>query len=605
MFDHKVFLSNAPTSPGVYCMKDSHGKVLYVGKAKNLKNRLSSYFQRDIPEIKTQQLVKHIHNIELTVTPSEAEALLLENTLIKSLKPRYNVVFRDDKSYPYLFLSNHSFPRLIYCRGKPKDKGRFFGPYPSALAVKETLNLLQRTFKIRQCDDVFFKARSRPCLQYQIERCSAPCVGFISETEYAEQIKRLKLFLTGKNNALIQSMIDEMHRYSEQLAFEKAAQYRDQIISLRSIFDQQKIYGGHQNVDVCAVVQMQNMACVHFLLIREGRVLASQSFYTKQREHLTLADIIRTFIMQSYLHQTQKNWPNEIVINEPLEDAKLLQDMLSHTSNRTIKLSVPKRGDRYNWLKLALDNAQENLSRKLNQANLYKQRFDALFQLLNIEHENNLFECFDISHTQGVETRASCVVFSDQGPEKKLYRSYNIETATNDDYQSMYEVLTRRYLKMKKNNLALPALVIIDGGKGQLNIARQVFDECQITGVALLAIAKGEKRKPGLETLFYIQANDILTIHLQPHDPALHLLQQIRDEAHRFAISKHRHARAKKSTRSVLDGIPGVGEKRKQNLIAHFGGLQALMQASEDALQSVPGISPALAQKIYQILHTK
>lgn len=605
MFDYKAFLSNAPKRPGVYCMKDEQGKVLYVGKAKDLKKRLSSYFQRTLTEVKTQQLVKRIHKIELTETPTEAEALLLENTLIKSLKPKYNVIFRDDKTYPYLFISKHAFPRLIYCRGKSKEKGDYFGPYPSALAVKETLNLLQKTFKIRQCDDLFFKSRSRPCLQYQIERCSAPCVGKIPEEKYKEDVQHLKLFLNGKNNELIQQMISEMEVASKALDFEKAAQFRDQIISLRSVFDQQSIYGTSQNIDVCAIANLQSIACIHYLMIREGRILASQSFFTKQLDNLSLSDILRTFIMQGYLNQTQKNWPSEILTNEILDDAELIAKSLSESSSRQIKISIPQRGDRANWLKLAIENAQANLKRKLSQVNLYMQRFDALRSILQLDTECKLIECFDISHTQGIETRASCVVFSDQGPEKSQYRAYRIETATNDDYQSMYEVLTRRYLKMKTKNIPLPGLVIIDGGKGQLNIAKQVFEECQVMGVPLLAIAKGEKRKPGLETLFYLKNGEVLTINLKPHDPALHLLQHIRDEAHRFAITKHRKARAKKSSRSVLDNIPGVGDKRKQALIQHFGGLQELMQASQTSIQSVPGISKTLAEQIYQALHEK
>lgn len=602
MFDHKAFLNQTPTRPGVYCMKDTEGKILYVGKAKDLKKRLSSYFQREHAEVKTKQLVAKIHQIDLTVTETEREALLLENTLIKSLKPRYNVIFRDDKSYPYLFISKHAYPRLIYCRGKQSQKGQYFGPYPSALAVKETLNLLQKTFKIRQCDDLFFRARSRPCLQYQIERCSAPCVGYISPEEYNTQISRLKLFLTGKDSALIQQMVEEMNAVADQLAFEKAAGLRDQIISLRSVFDQQSIYGNMQNIDVCAIVGIQNIACIHYLLIREGRILASQSYFTKQIDNMSLSDILRTFIMQGYLNQTQKNWPNEIVVNLMLEDAELITQALSQTINRTIQIAVPKKGDRYKWLQLAIENATGNLQRKLHQANVILQRFDALKEALHLEEECKQIECFDISHTQGVETRASCVVFNEQGADKAQYRTYRIQTATNDDYQSMYEALTRRYLPLKQNNQPLPGLVIIDGGKGQLNIAKQVFAECQIEGVALLAIAKGEGRKPGLETLFYVQGDEILTIKLKPHDPALLLLQQIRDEAHRFAITMHRKARAKKSQQSALDGIAGVGEKRKQALIQHFGGLQALKEASQEAIQSVPGISKALAEKIYQAL---
>ncbi|MGE4348653.1 MAG: excinuclease ABC subunit UvrC [Candidatus Berkiella sp.] len=604
MFDYKTFLNTVPTRPGVYCMKDTEGKVLYVGKAKDLKKRLSSYFHRDLPEIKTQRLVEKIFKIELTVTASEKEALLLETSLIKSLKPRYNVIFRDDKSYPYLFVSKHEYPRLIYCRGKQKEKGTFFGPYPSALAVKETLNLLQKTFQVRQCDDLFFKSRSRPCLQYQIKRCSAPCVGYIESHTYNEEVKKLELFLTGKNNEMIQKFVEEMVAASNNLEFEKAASIRDQIISLRTVFDQQNIYGGTQNLDVCAIVGEHGQACIHYLLIREGRILASQSYFTKQFDNLTLSDILRMFILQGYINQENKNWPNEIVTNEIMDDVALIAETLTQFAKRTIQISVAKRGDKLNWLKLAVENAKTNLHRRLNQSNLYIKRFESLKELLGLE-ECKRMECFDISHTQGVETRASCVVFNQDGPDKSAYRIYQIESATNDDYQSMVEVLTRRYLKLKEKNAPLPDLVIIDGGKGQLNCARQVFAECQITGVKLLAIAKGEKRKPGLETLFILEGEEIAEVNLVPHHPALHILQQIRDEAHRFAISKHRQARAKKSQSSVLDDIPGIGEKRKLNLIQYFGGLQELLAASEEAIRRVPGMSASLAAAVYQALHPK
>lgn len=605
MFDYKAFLSTVPTRPGVYCMKDVQGTILYVGKAKNLKKRLSSYFLREQVEIKTQHLVSRIYKIDLTLTPTEREALLLENSLIKSLKPRYNVIFKDDKSYPYLFISQHTFPRLMYYRGPQKEKGEYFGPYPSALAVKETLNLLQRTFKIRQCDDLFFKSRARPCLQYQIDRCSAPCVNYISSENYQKNVGNLRQFLLGKDNELIQSMVDEMETAAKQLVFERAAQIRDQIISLRTVFEQQTIYGNEQNLDICAIVSEHQYLCIHFLLVREGRILASHAHFAKLLDNLTKSEVLRTFIMQSYLNQSHKNWPTEIVINESLDDAALIAETLSLAAGRKILITDAKRGHKLNWMKLALENAKTNLNIRLSQSNLYAQRFAAVKSLFKLDDDFKQMECFDISHTQGIETRASCVVFTNQAPDKKSYRIYRIASATNDDYQSMYEVLTRRYLKLKQNNLPLPGLVIIDGGKGQLNMAKRVFKECQIMSVQLIAIAKGEKRKPGLETIFVAQEDDILTINLPSNHPALHLLQSIRDEAHRFAIAKHRKAREKKSRSSVLDGIPGVGEKRKYNLIQHFGGLQELMAASQTALQSVPGISAKLAEQIYQALHEK
>lgn len=608
MFDATQFLKNTPVLPGVYCMRDKQDKVLYVGKAKNLKNRLSSYFNKNLADPRIQKLVAKIHDIELTVTPSENEALLLENSLIKSLKPHYNVIFRDDKTYPYLFLSGHAYPRLNYCRGKQKEKGHYFGPYASALAVKETLNILQKTFKIRQCDDIFFNARSRPCLQFQIERCSAPCVGYITESQYEASVSQAKLFLNGKNQTLISELISEMNDAANQQDFERAAQIRDQIISLRAVFDQQSIYGQNHNVDVIAVEQHHHQVCIHHLLVREGRILSSQSFFAKSQEKIDANEVIRTFILQTYINKAQQNYPKEIIVNTAFDDQSLLSDMLTQRANRAVSIKQAHKGEKYQWLKLAQENARLNLKRKMHSGDVYAKRLEKLIEIFQLKSDFQRMECFDVSHTQGVETKASCVVFNDKGPDKAEYRSFNIQTAKNDDYQSLQEALTRRYLKRKRNDLPLPDLVIIDGGKGQLNVATKVFSECQIDDVRLISIAKGRSRKPGLETIFVAkegEANEFDELHLPPHDPALHLLQQIRDEAHRFAISKHRKSRAKKSKESVLDDIPGIGQKRKDLLIQHFGGLQALMSASQESIQNVPGISANLANVIYQKLHSQ
>lgn len=605
MFDAKTFLKNTPVLPGVYCMRDKQDKVLYVGKAKNLKNRLSSYFNKNLADVRIQKLVNKIHHIDLTVTPSENDALLLENSLIKSLKPHYNVIFRDDKSYPFLFLSKHEFPRLIYCRGKEKQEGQYFGPYSSALAVKETLNFLQRTFKVRQCDDVFFNARSRPCLQYQIERCSAPCVGYISPDAYQKDIQELKLFLQGKNHQLIRTLIESMNQASTELDFEAAARLRDQIISLRAVYDQQNIYGQNHNVDIIAAVAEHAQVCIHHLFIREGRILSSQSFFAKIQDSAQIAEALRTFVVQTYISQEQQGYPQEIIVNREFDDQVLLSEMISERANRKVSIKLAHKGEKFQWLKLALENAKMNLSRRIHVGDVYSKRLEKLIETLHLKSDFKRMECFDVSHTQGVETKASCVVFSDKGPDKAEYRSYNIQTAKNDDYQSLQEALTRRYLKRKQKDLPMPDLVIIDGGKGQLNIARGVFAECQIDEVKLISIAKGKGRKPGLETIFVAgdAPEDVDTLHLLPHDPALHLLQQIRDEAHRFAITKHRQSRSKRAQASVLDGIQGVGEKRKQALVQHFGGLQALLSASQESIQNVPGISAKLAAEIYNKLH--
>jgi len=607
MFDHVAFLKSTPVLPGVYCMYDTKSKVLYVGKAKNLKSRLSSYFNKNLTDLRIQKLVGKIDRIELTVTPSENEALLLENSLIKSLKPHYNVVFRDDKTYPYLFLSNHKFPTLKYYRGKEKKKGEYYGPYSSALAVKETLNILQKIFKIRQCDDIFFNARSRPCLQYQIERCSAPCVGYVKESEYQESINQVKLFLQGKSQEIISNLIDTMNDMSKKLDFERAAQLRDQIISLRAVNDQQNIYGNAQNIDVIAIASENNQVCIHHLFIREGRILSSQSHFAKQYDNLDIAEILRTFILQRYINKRQSNYPKELIVNLAFEDQAIISHMLTETANRKVSIKVAQQGEKYQWLKLALDNAQMNLKRRLKFGDLYSKRFERLKTTLQLKNDFKRMECFDVSHTQGIETKASCVVFNDKGPDKAEYRCYNIQTAQNDDYQSLTEALTRRYLKRKEKELPMPELVIIDGGKGQLNVARKVFSECQIDDVQLISIAKGEGRKAGLETIFIAVNGEeqLATLKLEPHDGALHLLQQIRDEAHRFAIRHHRKSRSKKSRSSVLDNIPGVGPKRQQALIQHFGGLQGLMAASQESIQKVSGISASLATQIYEKLHSK
>ncbi len=607
MFDHVIFLKNTPVLPGVYCMHDAKSKVLYVGKAKNLKNRLSSYFNKNLTDPRIQKLVEKIDHIDLTVTPSENEALLLENSLIKSLKPHYNIIFRDDKTYPYLFLSNHKFPRLKYYRGKEKQKGEYYGPYSSALAVKETLNILQKIFKIRQCDDMFFNARSRPCLQYQIERCSAPCVGYIEESQYQASISQVKLFLQGKSQEIISRAIDSMNDASKDLNFEQAAHLRDQIISLRAVHDKQNIYGRAQNIDVIAIASENNQVCIHHLFIREGRILSSQSYFAKQHENLDLAEILRTFILQRYINKTQSNYPKELVVNLAFEDQAVMSHMLTEAASRKVSIKIAQQGEKFQWLKLALDNAQINLKHRLKFGDLYSKRFERLKTTLQLKADFKRMECFDVSHTQGVETKASCVVFNDQGPDKAEYRCYNIQTAQNDDYQSLTEALTRRYLKRKEKELPMPELVIIDGGKGQLNIARKVFSECQIDDVQLISIAKGEGRKAGLETIFIAINGEeqLATLKLEPHDGALHLLQQIRDEAHRFAIKHHRKSRARKSQSSVLDNIPGVGPKRQKSLIQHFGGLQGLMAASQQSIQSVPGISAGLAVQVYEKLHTK
>lgn len=606
MFDSKAFLKVLSTHPGVYCMRDAANKILYVGKAKNLKNRVSSYFkEHDDPRI--SQMVSQIASIDITITPSENEALLLENSLIKTLKPRYNVIFRDDKSYPYLFLSKHEFPRLVYFRGKQKLAGQYFGPYPSSLAVRDTLTILQKLFKIRQCDDLFFNNRSRPCLQYQIGRCSAPCVDYVTQEDYQSQVNNVALFLKGKESTIINDLVQKMETASQQHAFEAAAAFRDQITRLRMIHDQQVIYRQHGNADVIAVGELKGHFCIQMLYIRQGRILDTQTYFPKQVGEGTRSSVLRGFLTQFYLNQEDKlDYPSEILLNDMVDDADLIAEALSDAAKHRVKVFVPQKGEKIRWLTMASENAVQALHRKSSQATFVTQRWLELKKVLGLNQALSRIECFDISHTQGEATIASCVVFDANGAMKAEYRRYNMDVVANDDYAAMEQALTKRYLKRKTEELPLPELIMVDGGKGQLHRAKKALLECQILDVMLLGIAKGEGRKPGLETLYVtrVQSDEESIIKLPPTSSALHLLQQIRDEAHRFAISGHRQKRAKARKHSPLEAIPGIGEKRRQALINHFGGYQALAGASIEAISKVPGISLDLAQKIYEALHS-
>lgn len=607
MFNAQDFLSTVTTLPGVYCMKDSAGKVIYVGKAKNLKSRLTSYF-RPQGDIRIHQLVSKIASIDTTITASEKEALLLEISLIKTFKPRYNVLFKDDKSYPYLFLSKHAFPRLVYLRGKQKIPGHYFGPYPSTIAVRETLNLLQKLFKLRQCDDTFFSHRSRPCLQYQIKRCTAPCVGYISEKDYAQAVENVSLFLHGKESFIIEDLVKQMENASKHQDFELASELRDQIIHLRIIHEQQVVFKQEGNADVIAVSEFKGHFCIQLLYIRQGKILDNQSFFPKQTGESSSSEILRGFLIQYYLdHEDKIDFPSEIILNVMVEDQELIASALSQIDQKKIEIIQPQRGEKMKWLEMALNNAQEALSRKVAHSNVMQKRWQELKKVLGISHQVNRMECFDISHMQGEATIASCVVFDQSGPVKSEYRRYNIEGIGNDDYAAMEQVLTRRYSKRKAQDLPMPEIIIVDGGKGQLHRAAKVMLECQILDTWLIGIAKGEGRKPGLETLYVqrSQSDEEYIVKLAPNSQALHLLQQIRDEAHRFAITGSRKKTAKTRRHSPLESIPGVGEKRRQKLVNFFGGQQGLLAASKEAIARVPGIGKNLAQIIYAALHDK
>ncbi|HEY5602061.1 MAG TPA: excinuclease ABC subunit UvrC [Gammaproteobacteria bacterium] len=602
--DSGSFLKTLPHQPGVYRMQDANGTVLYVGKARDLKNRVGSYFHNKEASPKTRAMLAQVAAVQITITHTEGEALLLENNLIKELKPRYNILLRDDKSYPYIYLDDrHDFPRLSFHRGAKKPVGEYFGPYPSAGAVRESLNLLQKVFRIRQCDDSFFNNRSRPCLQYQIKRCTAPCAGLISKEEYAEDLRHAVMFLKGKSTAIIEELVANMEKASQSLGYEKAAYYRDQIASLKRVQEKQYISSEHGDIDVIACVVKNGVACVQVFFIRDGRNLGNKFYYPKHTQDAAAPEILNAFIPQYYLGQNSSRFvPPEIIINAGLPDENLLQLVLSERAGYTVNLSYKIRGDRARWILMAEHNASSALDNQLaNQASLL-QRFEALQDVLELENLPQRLECFDISHTLGEATVASCVVMETQGLQKHDYRRFNIDGITpGDDYAAMQQALTRRYTRLKKGEGKLPDILFIDGGKGQVSRALAVLEELQVTDILVVGIAKGPERKPGLETLFVGSIDK--SVSLPGDSPALHLIQQIRDEAHRFAITGHRQRRSKARNVSILEEIDGLGPKRRQALLKQFGGLQGVQRAGVEDLAKVTGISKALAQKIYGIFH--
>ncbi|HEC20391.1 MAG TPA: excinuclease ABC subunit UvrC [Gammaproteobacteria bacterium] len=618
-FDSKAFLKTLTSRPGVYRMLDAEGRVLYVGKARNLKKRVSSYFSKSNLGPKTRALVAQIRGVEVTVTHTENEALILENNLIKELKPRYNILLRDDKSYPYIYLStDEAFPRLAYHRGAKRARGRYFGPYPSAGAVRESLHLLQKLFRVRQCEDSFFRNRSRPCLQYQIERCTAPCVGLIDEAQYAEDVRRTTLFLEGKSSQVIDELVAKMEQASKALAFEEAAQIRDLIASLRRVQETQYVSGEGGNLDVIAAVVSGGLACVQVFFVRDGRNLGNKTFFPKHTEGAEPGEVLAAFIAQYYLGAAGRTVPGEILVNQPLagEGDELLQTVLGEESGHKVQITHKLRGERARWVAMAVTNAENALKAQIATQSTVLRRFEALQEVLQLDSPPQRLECFDISHTQGEATVASCVVLDTTGPVKSDYRRFNIEGITpGDDYAAMRQALLRRYTRLKKGEGKLPDILLIDGGKGQVSEAEAVMEELQINEVTLLGVAKGPARRPGEEQLILSAARpgeqnaggELLregTPRILPADsPALHLIQQIRDEAHRFAITGHRQRRAKARNTSVLEGIAGLGPKRRQTLLKQFGGLQEVARAGVEDLASVPGISKQLAQRVYDVFH--
>ncbi len=586
-------------------MRDVDGKVIYVGKARDLKKRVASYFRTRITHPKTRAMVAQIHQIEITVTNTEGEALLLENNLIKLLRPRYNVLLRDDKSYPYIHLSGHAFPRLGFHRGARKVSGQFFGPYPSSSAVRETLSLLQKVFPVRQCEDSFYRNRLRPCLQYQIKRCSAPCVGLVSEEDYARDVHHVVLFLEGKDNEVIDDLITRMEAASGALAFEEAARYRDQIGTLRRVQEKQYISGQGGDLDVIAAAVAGGLGCVQVFFIRAGRNLGNKAYFPRNTEEADPAGLLSAFLPQYYLAAEGKGGhaiPDEILLNGAPQDLALLEQVLAQQAGRQVSIAHRVRGDRARWVKLAAANAAHALTARLNSRATMANRFDALCDVLDLDAPPTRMECFDISHTRGEATVASCVVFDSNGPLKSDYRRFNIEGITpGDDYAAMHQALLRRYRRLKAGEARLPDILFIDGGKGQVTQAEAVMQALQISTVRLIGVAKGASRRPGLETLC-LSGQDRAII-LPTDSPALHLIQQIRDEAHRFAITGHRQRRAKRRTTSVLEDIAGLGPKRRQQLLRQFGGLQEVARAGVEELTRLNGISRQLAQRIYDAFH--
>ncbi|MBA1198982.1 excinuclease ABC subunit UvrC [Pseudomonas plecoglossicida] len=604
IFDASAFLATCSGRPGVYRMFDAEARLLYVGKAKNLKKRLASYFRKTGLAPKTAALVGRIAQVETTITANETEALLLEQNLIKEWRPPYNILLRDDKSYPYVFLSDGQFPRLGIHRGAKKAKGRYFGPYPSAGAIRESLSLLQKGFMVRQCEDSYYANRTRPCLQYQIKRCKGPCVDLVSPEEYAEDVRHSVMFLEGRSQQLGNELNAEMEQAAMTLNFEKAAQLRDQIALLRRVQDQQYMEGGSGEVDVVAAFINPGGACVHLISVRGGRVLGSKNFFPQVGIEEEVSEVMAAFLAQYYLGNAEREMPGELIVNVVHEDFAAISEAVQTLRGRELAITHRVRGTRARWQQLAVTNAEQALNARLANRQHMAARFEALASVLGLDEVPQRLECYDISHSSGEATVASCVVFGPEGPIKSDYRRFNIEGITGgDDYAAMHQALMRRYGRIQAGEGKLPDVLLVDGGKGQLNMARDVMQELGISDLTLLGVAKGVTRKAGFETLYL---NDVAhEFTLKGDSAALHLIQQIRDEAHRFAITGHRARRGKARRTSSLEDVAGVGPKRRRELLKHFGGLQELNRASIDEIAKAPGISKKLAESIYASLHSE
>ena len=598
-FDPKPILKTLPNLPGVYRMINVADEVIYVGKAKDIKKRVSSYFNKNLPSPRTRMMVSNIVRIETTVTRSEAEALLLENNLIKGLMPRYNVLFRDDKSYPYITLTNDQFSRLAFHRGVQRKGSQYFGPFPNSVAVRESIQLMQKVFRLRTCENTVFANRSRPCLQFQIERCTAPCVGFISQENYQHDVHHAALFLQGKTTEVMDELGDKMNQAAQSQQYEQAVVFRDRMQALRQV--QAKQFVSDFNVsdaDVIACAQFESQHCINLVMIRGGRHLGDKSYFPKNADNAELSDTMEAFISQHYVAQ---NTPPLIVLGVAI-DTPVFEEIFTEQAGRKVRINTNAIGDKKVWLKMAQTNAELALTQRAAQTANQEARLLALREALNLADNIERIECFDISHTMGEATVGSCVVFDRGDMQNSEYRRYNITGITpGDDYAAMRDVLTRRYKKVAAGEGKRPDLIFIDGGKGQLGVAIDVMQEVGLADILLVGIAKGEERRPGLETMIFSDTGEML--NLEKDNRGLHLLQQIRDEAHRFAITGHRARRAKARMHSSLEDIAGIGAKRRKALLTRFGGLEGVKNASMDEIAQVEGISQSLAENIYQELH--
>lgn len=599
-FDGKAFVSTLTTSPGVYRYFDEDGDLLYVGKASSLKKRVGSYFLKPRMEPRIAAMVSQIARCEITVTRTEAEALLLESQLIKALKPRYNILLRDDKSYPYIYLSGgEDYPRLAFHRGARSQPGRYFGPFPSAFAVRESLNLMQKLFKVRQCEDSYFRNRSRPCLQYQIGRCTGPCVGLISPEDYRNDVRHVEMFLDGRSSAVIDELASSMEQASASLNFERAAALRDQVAALRKLHAQNHVQGATADMDVIACRIESGIACVSVLFFRNGISLGTRDFYPRLPLDAEPADVLAQFIAQYYL---ERPVPREIILGEAIADEPILSEVLAQQCGHAVEIKTRVRGDRAQFLQMAERNAQASLTSRIASRQTLGTRFEDLQNLLGLDEPPRRIECFDISHTRGEATVASCVVFGPEGAEKSHYRRFNIAGITpGDDYAAMHQALTRRFRKVAEGEGVRPDVLLIDGGSGQVAQALDVLRELGVTGIEVVGVAKGPGRRAGEETL--ILAGSHREIHPGPTSPALHLVAAVRDESHRFAISGHRKRREKARERSVLEDVQGVGARRRTALLKAFGGLSGVEAAGVEELMQVKGIDRGLAERIYDALH--